>query len=148
MELKEALSSKYGHLSTSDVQSSKLWTHLKKPKSRAKTLPVVIVAMSEIDCDAKQGTFNFTYSIVCLIECQLWCTICLWSLYIYIILFMTTLQNHAAEDGMYNAVWDDKILLCYDLLQCQCSKVIGVSIHSTSGDENMQSLVGKVSVYK
>lgn len=50
-----------------------------------------------------------------------------------------------AEDGVYNAVWDDKTLLCYDLLQCECKKKVGVSIHSTSCDEGLQSFVGKVS---
>ena len=52
---------------------------------------------------------------------------------------------YCAEDGAYNAVWDEKTMLCYSLLQCKCSKQVGVSIHSTSHDGTMQSLVGKVS---
>ena len=49
-----------------------------------------------------------------------------------------------AEEGVYNAVWDENLSLCYDILQCtHCKKRLGISVHS-SNDE-LQCLVGKVS---
>lgn len=49
------------------------------------------------------------------------------------------------DSGIYNAIWDDKVLLCYNLLQCKCGKQLGASVHSTSCDNGLQALVGKVS---
>ena len=58
VELKEALLAKCGTLSNAGILSSKLWTHLKKSsRSRAKTLKVIVVAMSELDCYSKQGVY-------------------------------------------------------------------------------------------
>lgn len=54
---------------------------------------------------------------------------------------------YSTENGIYNAVWDEKILLCYDILQCKCGKQVGISIHATSFDKGLQSLIGKVSSF-
>ena len=49
------------------------------------------------------------------------------------------------EDGAYNAVWDDKVLLCYSLLQCKCDKLVGVLVHSSITGDGVESLNEKVS---
>lgn len=50
--------SKYGNFKPTKIQSSKLWAHLKGSiRSRAKTLPVIVVPHSQLDCDSKQGTY-------------------------------------------------------------------------------------------
>ena len=55
----------------------------------------------------------------------------------------STFFPHVAE-GIYNAVWDEALSLCYDILQCtHCKKQVGVSVHLGSSSD-LQSLVGKV----
>ena len=39
------------------------------------------------------------------------------------------------------------MLLCYSLLQCKCGKLVGVSVHSSDGGEDLKSLNGKVSIF-
>ena len=47
--------------------------------------------------------------------------------------------------GEYNAVWDEKLSLCYALVQCKCGSVVGVKIHAVQGTVRLEALVGKVS---
>ena len=47
--------------------------------------------------------------------------------------------------GEYNAVWDEKLSLCYALVQCKCGSVVGVKIHAVQGTARLEALVGKVS---
>ena len=64
VELKEALLAKCGNLSNADILSSELWTHLKRlSRSRARTLQVIVVAKSELDCYSKQGVY---ITLVCI----------------------------------------------------------------------------------
>jgi len=49
-----------------------------------------------------------------------------------------------AVGGEYNAVWDEKLSLCYALVQCKCGTVVGVKIHAVQGTEHLETLVGKV----
>ena len=46
--------------------------------------------------------------------------------------------------GEYNAVWDEKLGLCYALVQCKCGIVVGVKLHTVQGVECLETLVGKV----
>ena len=56
VELKDMLSSRWEGLSNTAILSSKLWTHLKNStRTRAKTVHVIIVNSSELDCSSKQG---------------------------------------------------------------------------------------------
>ena len=52
---------------------------------------------------------------------------------------------HLTEDGVYNAVWDENLLLCYSLLHCKCGKQVGVSVYSSNSVGDSESLNGKVS---
>lgn len=63
-----------------------------------------------------------------------------------IITFSQKLFVRITEDGVYNAVWDDKVLLCYSLLQCKCDKLVGVLVHSSITGDGFESLNKKVSV--
>ena len=45
------------------------------------------------------------------------------------------------ESGVYNSVWEQKLGVCYSVLQCKAGHAVGVHIHTTS---NMSTLVGKV----
>ena len=48
-------------------------------------------------------------------------------------------------NGEYNAVWDEKLGLCYALVQCKCGTMVGVKVHTVQGTERLELLVGKVS---
>ena len=48
-------------------------------------------------------------------------------------------------ESSLNAVWDEKLSLCYGLLQCQCGSKPGVKVHATLQQENQERLLGKVS---
>lgn len=41
-------------------------------------------------------------------------------------------------------MWDEKLSLCYALVQCKCGTVVGVKIHAVQGTEYLEALVGKV----
>lgn len=43
-------------------------------------------------------------------------------------------------DGLCNAVWDEKLSLCYGLLECTCSHMVGVKVHA----DTMGCLTNKV----
>ena len=62
-----------------------------------------------------------------------------------IITFKRDLFILITEGGVYNAVWDDKVLLCYSLLRCKCDKLVGVSVHSSIIGDGFESLNEKVS---
>lgn len=54
--------------------------------------------------------------------------------------------NFHSGNGEYNAVWDEKLGLCYALVQCKCGTMVGVKVHTVQGTERLELLVGKVSL--
>ena len=50
-------------------------------------------------------------------------------------------------EALCNAVWDVKLGLCYDLLQCARGHVVGVRVHAAQGpNDAMLNLINKVRV--
>ena len=62
---------------------------------------------------------------------------------LHVLLNVCCFQLRLPGIGEYNAVWDDKLGICYKLLKCTCDCIIGASIQSAN--DASQSIVGKVS---
>ena len=61
----------------------------------------------------------------------------------WVILYLRK-KNFYTGTGEYNAVWDEKLGLCYALVQCKCGTMVGVKVHTVQGVERLETLVGKV----
>ena len=52
------------------------------------------------------------------------------------------------DKSEYNAVWDEKLEICYTLLECAgCKEFIGVRVLSAHHSSANMNFVGKVSAY-